>query len=312
MCVCLMALAGACAAQPGGPVPTSAPGTAPTTPPASPAGEVTTTPPAAPAPAKAPELPTVGEVIDRVYQAYRAGVRVERVTLSIISPSTRTATAKSTVVVRTAPADGGVPPRALLDLDNLRLHIDGRRVTAWSVDNPGLFWRTEVEGEPTPAALAAAIGPLPFPQLHVVFGQKAQWLASVVPGVSDIRWIKSRVLADAPGVLLLDGEGGPGAYELQTDARTGLLLGVSGPMNKEGFALLARIEPVVEDTRSPEAWALDTTGRKQVARMKDLAEKPPAPITPAGTNPAPPTTTTAPAPAPAPSPATTPVPDKQP
>ncbi len=177
------------AAQPPAPTPAqetkSPPSTAPATTPAT---------DSAPAPATLSPQAAIGFI----YSTYRTGPVAERVRVRISSP--QGTQLGSGLVIRTRPADGSMPPEALIEAGSLIIHARAATVTVIHRAYPLTYWQGELsaEGQPGLHAFSDLIGPLPLPQLALVFGKRAELLEAPVPQARGITWSAVRAFTPPP------------------------------------------------------------------------------------------------------------------
>lgn len=261
---------------------------------------------------------TAARVFTDARDALRTGPLASRLTVTVIHKGRSPSSAN--ILLRTASGKerDQRDARVSIDAGDLRIYAEGGQLTAAIASNPTTYYRVDIEGPPTLAAISKALHPLPIPELSVFFAD-GDAVKDPTPLTRGIAWNPiTRSIDDPTAPITLTGavEGREGeatmTLEYQTvqrdKQRENLLrmrsfscplasAGVAGTGSAEERSL--SITSAWTDPGDPAKWKIDTTTRTRVDSLAALGIKiEPPPSAPPAVPPAtPPTAPAAPAPA---------------
>lgn len=205
-----------------------------------------------------------------VIARYRFGATADRVRVTLAQPSGRSD--MLSLVIRCVPGAAGL---ARIELGDVVLGATHGRLTAVHEEDPTTYAVVATGAGLNPAdVLRVLLPPLPIPQLSLAFDPgDVDWC----PLVRGVRWESAvRIGQGGESGIRLSGssEAGPASLELIAGRvrRFEAILDAA-----TGASIIVEAEPV--EPGNPDAWALDTAGRRRVDSLADLRPLGP-PLTP--------------------------------
>lgn len=217
------------------------------------------------------------EALARMAAAYRGGACVDRVSLvatpypELEGPLPARAIRRAVALVRTfRPANQASLVR--LDLGDLCITAVPGSVTATRRGDREHAARFEIDGEPTPAKLAAHLPMLTFPQLWLSLGGDPAQPVTSLTGV--VTWESAESTASGPRrLLVLRGRSATHAVVLSAHAATGRLASFEiTPIGNAGAKIRARCTAL--SPGDPSAWGIRTEHRTLVGTLGELRATP--------------------------------------
>ncbi|MFT3686074.1 MAG: hypothetical protein QM783_14335 [Phycisphaerales bacterium] len=255
---------------------------------------------------------------DDARETLRQGPTAQRIAVTIKSKGQSPAGAN--VLLRIAPGKERDQRDAKVSIDagDLRVYAADGQLTAIAASNPTTYFMVDLDGPPTPRAIAKVLHPLPLPELAVFFAPGGSVVDELTPYTRQIEWQPTKVLIDPPPTqITLNGsvEGKPGAsivFEYQPDPQDrraagrlrirsftcpitgtvggGVGGGTSGASEERTLTTMSNWL----DPGDPAAWKIATDKRTRVDSLAALGiriDPPPASTPPASPSPANPTGT---------------------
>lgn len=233
-------------------------------------------------------------VFDSIKHAYRDAPYAERAMIVIRRPATtpersdRPTERREEVTLRVDPGRGleRTGAKVCLELGELRVAAGDGKVTIIHARDPGNYVQTQYAGPLTPAVLAAALPPLPLPQLDLSLGA-ADPPTRLTPYAEAIIWLAAT--ADdqaAPTTVTISGQSAGRKVEAVTDAsgrlrefRAELPAAASPPTAGAAQSAAAPASQLrIQITREPIAadatWNISTEGRTKVSSLSQLRPRP--------------------------------------
>lgn len=170
------------------------------------------------------------------------------------------------------PAGGPRPARAVIELGSLKAFLEHGAVTVTHEADPGAAMVTAVPGPPSPAALAAVLPPVPWPQLALVDESDPDF-TNPTPYTRGVRWLDALLDPSTnPPTATVTGRSQTGPITMTIHAETGRLLRLSAQIAADPPTMLdISVTPV--DAVDPAAWGLPADGRQQVGSLNQLGSR---------------------------------------
>jgi hypothetical protein len=186
---------------------------------------------------------TFAETINVRFRAPRSQERIDKLSLRI-----------------QAGAEAGAPPqKAMLELGTLRVLVTPQKLLAIDTLVPSKYFETDSRDESVAATIAAALPPLPVPQLQLVAGDKL--LSSPTPYTGHVTWTEATADTTVrPEVVTLTGQGQWGPITITLNSETGRMRTLSATIKTRDGDGSLELTCTTMDVKDPATWALSTEG----------------------------------------------------
>lgn len=221
-------------------------------------------------------------VISDARAAYRAAPTADEVTVVLRPDGPAAATSgarreRFIAKIDPGPADTTHPRRAVIHLGPLTALLEHNAVTVTHEADPASALVHASPGPPSPEALAAALPPVPWPQLALA-SDADPGFAAPTPYTREVRWREATLdPSTQPPTATVTGRSDTGPISMTINAETGRLMRLIAQVSS-GPPTVLDITARPVDPGDPAAWAPPADGRQHVASLTELIARSDAPV----------------------------------